>query len=214
MKKIAVFGAGGFGREIACLINRINLKKNIWNFIGYFDDDENLWGTENEYGKILGGSAMLNEWDEHIDVAIAVGTPRALKTIREKLYNDNICFPNVIDPSFEIIDENNYEIGEGNIIQRHSSISINVKIGNFNVFNGSDALGHDVVIGDYNVIMPAVRISGLVKIGNCNLFGVGSIVIQQMVIGDNVNLAPGSVLMAKTKKEGIYMGIPAKKFKI
>lgn len=214
MKKIAVFGAGGLGREIACLINRINSEKNIWNFIGYFDDDENLWGTENEYGKILGGSAMLNEWDEPIDVAIAVGSPRALKAIREKLYNDNICFPNVIDSSFEIIDENNYEIGEGNIIQRHSSISINVKIGNFNVFNGSDALGHDVVIGDYNVIMPAVRISGLVKIGNSNLLGVGSIVIQQMVIGDNVNLAPGSVLMTKTKKEGIYMGIPAKKFKI
>ena len=25
MKDIAIFGAGGFGREVACLINRINL---------------------------------------------------------------------------------------------------------------------------------------------------------------------------------------------
>lgn len=216
MKDIAIYGAGGFGREVACLIRRINevASEPVWSFLGFFDDDEKLCGVENEYGKVLGDSETLNSWAESIDVTIAVGSPRALKAIREKLHNDNICFPNIIDPTFEIIDDNNYEIGEGNIIQRHSSISINVKIGNFNIFNGSDAMGHDVVIGDYNVIMPAVRISGLVKIGNSNLLGVGSIIIQQMVIGDNVNLAPGSVLMTNAKKEGIYMGIPAKKFKI
>lgn len=214
MKDIAIFGAGGFGREIACLINRINKVENRWNFIGFFDDNESLWGSENEYGKVLGGSQQIKEWVTPLDVTIAVGSPRALKAIREKLNNSNISFPNIIDPTFEIIDENNYEIGEGNIIQRHSSISIHVKIGNFNVFNGSDALGHDVEIGDYNVIMPSVRVSGEVKIGNSNLLGVGSIVIQQMRIADNITLAPGSVLMTKAKKEGIYMGIPAKIFKI
>lgn len=214
MKDIAVFGAGGFGREVACLIKRINKVTPRWNFIGFFDDNEKLWGTENEYGKVLGGTDKLNTWATPVDVAIAVGSPRAIKAIHDKLENDNIDFPNVIDPTFEIIDENNYHIGVGNIIQRHSSISINVNIGNFNIFNGSDAIGHDVQIGDYNVIMPAVRISGSVKIGNNNMLCVGSIVIQQMKIGDNVTLGAGSVLMTKARKEGVYIGVPAKIFKI
>ena len=205
MKDIAVFGAGGLGREVACIIKRINETNATWNFIGFFDDDEKLWGTENEYGKVLGGSDVLNTWVTPIDIAIAVGKPITLKEIHDKLQNPNIEFPNIIDPTFEIIDEDNYQIGKGNIIQRHSSISINVKIGSFNVFNGSDAMGHDVVIGDYNVIMPAVRISGLVKIGNNNMLGVGSIVIQKMIIGDNVTLGAGSVLMIKAKKEGVYI---------
>lgn len=33
MKKIAIIGAGGFGREVAWLIERINEDKNEWNFI-------------------------------------------------------------------------------------------------------------------------------------------------------------------------------------
>jgi len=214
MKDIAVYGAGGLGREVACIINRINKVSPTWNLIGFFDDDEKSWGTENEYGKVLGGSRMLNSWSSPIDIAIAVGNPKSIKSIHENLTNGNIGFPNIIDPTFEIIDKDNCQIGEGNIIQRHSSISINVKIGNFNILNGNDSVGHDVVIGDNNVIMPAVKISGGVKIGNNNLLGVGSIVIQQLEIGDNITLAAGSVLMTKAKKEGVYLGVPAKIFKI
>ena len=42
MKDIAIFGAGGFGREVACLIKRINEKEPTWRFIGFFDDNEAL----------------------------------------------------------------------------------------------------------------------------------------------------------------------------
>ena len=38
MKEIAIFGAGGFGREIACIINQINQANHCWKFIGFFDD--------------------------------------------------------------------------------------------------------------------------------------------------------------------------------
>jgi len=31
MKDIAIYGAGGFGREVACLINKINEVNPTWN---------------------------------------------------------------------------------------------------------------------------------------------------------------------------------------
>ena len=38
MKDIAIYGAGGFGREVACLIERINKAREtpIWNFFSLF----------------------------------------------------------------------------------------------------------------------------------------------------------------------------------
>ncbi len=51
MKDIAIYGAGGFGREVACLIHIINKKTPQWNLIGFFDDDAKLKNTKNEYGK-------------------------------------------------------------------------------------------------------------------------------------------------------------------
>jgi len=39
IKKIAIVGAGGFGREVKWLIDSINLQKKQWDFIGYYDDD-------------------------------------------------------------------------------------------------------------------------------------------------------------------------------
>ena len=38
MRDIAIYGAGGFGKEVACLLNRINEVNHQWNLIGFFDD--------------------------------------------------------------------------------------------------------------------------------------------------------------------------------
>ena len=42
MKEIAIYGFGGFGREVACLIRKINERQPRWKFIGYFDDGLSL----------------------------------------------------------------------------------------------------------------------------------------------------------------------------
>ena len=39
MKNIAIFGAGGFGKEVKTIIDKINIiSPNTYNFIGFFDD--------------------------------------------------------------------------------------------------------------------------------------------------------------------------------
>ena len=37
-KKIVIVGAGGFGREVLWLIERINEKKLCWKVAGFIDD--------------------------------------------------------------------------------------------------------------------------------------------------------------------------------
>lgn len=215
MKDIAIFGAGGFGREVACLIKRINEKEPTWNFIGFFDDNEALKGQPiSHFGTCLGGTTALNAWAKPLAVVMAIGSSMVVKKIVEKITNQNVEFPNLIHPNFNLSDPDTFSIGRGNIIQGDCTATCNVTIGDFNIFNGSVVMGHDVNIGNFNTFMPAVRVSGEVKVGENNFFGVGSIILQQIKIGNKVRLGAGSVLMTKPKEGFLYLGVPAKKTEI
>lgn len=212
MKKIAIYGAGGFGREVACIVDKINEVQPTWDLIGFFDDAPELKGKMiSHYGPCLGGIDELNGYDGELALAITIGSPKTVKAVVSKITNDKVWYPNLIHPNFVIADEKTFKIGKGNIIQRDCKVSCDVTLGDFNVLNGNTAIGHDVVVGSYNTFMPAARISGEVKIGDCNFLGVGCIVLQQIKMGSGVRLGAGSVLMTKPKDNQLYMGNPAKK---
>lgn len=215
MKEIAIFGAGGFGREIACLIKRINKQHpNTWNFIGFFDDDEGIWGAKNEYGVILGGEDKLNAWNKELALVITIGTPQVLHRIVEGITNPNIFYPNIIDPTVDFLDSDNVRMGKGNVICAKSFVSCNVEMGDFNLYNVGVGIGHDTCMGNYNVIMPNVNISGGVKIGDENMLGVKSTVLQYLKIGNRVKLGADSLLMKNAKDGLLYIGTPAKKMEL
>lgn len=215
MKDIAIFGAGGFGREIACLINRINNREpNSWNLIGFFDDDASLWGAKNEYGEIIGGKDIINAWDKDLSLVITIGNPQVLPQIVMGIANPHISYPNMVDPTVDFLDSDNVRIGRGNVICAKCFVSCNVEIGDFNLFNVGDGIGHDSRIGNYNVIMPNVNISGGVQIGDENMLGVKSTVLQYLKIGNQVKLGANSLLMRNAKDGLLYIGNPAKKMVI
>ncbi len=58
MKKIAIYGAGGFGREVAFLIDDINKVNLQYEFIGYFDDGKEKGEIANSF-PVLGGRKNL-----------------------------------------------------------------------------------------------------------------------------------------------------------
>lgn len=212
-KKIAIYGAGGLGREVAGGIRRINESgSGYWDLIGFYDDKKPRGTSVSHYGEVLGGMSELNDIQEPLALAIAVGSTMSKTQIYERITNPNIYYPNLIAPSFRVLDPDTFELGKGNIIQDNCCVTCDVTIGDFNVLNGSNVLGHDVCIGDFNVLMPGVRLSGEVEVGNSNLLGVDSVVLQRIKIGNNVTLGAGSVLMTKPKDGFTYIGVPAKKF--
>jgi sugar O-acyltransferase (sialic acid O-acetyltransferase NeuD family) len=212
MKDIAIYGAGGFGREIACLILELNSIEPQWNLIGFFDDGIPA-GTMNEYGTVLGGIEVLNDYSNELSLAIAIGKPSTMAHLVAIINNPKISFPNIIAPDLRYLDKNNMSMGKGNLFFSKCSISCNVHIGDFNIFNNSIALGHDVTIGNFNSFMPGTKISGEVTIGNKNFFGVYAIVLQQNKIGNNTTVASASVIIRDTKDGATYIGNPATKFK-
>jgi len=211
MKQIAIYGAGGFGREVACLLNKINEVEPTWELVGFFDDGIEIGKEVSHFGKTLGGIDELNAWPTELSVAFTIGNPQMVEKLVSKVTNENVQFPNIIAPTVYFADPETFKIGKGNIIQKHCSFSCDVTIGDFNVMDGADVFGHDDVVGNFNTFMPAMRISGEVTIGDGNFFGVGSIILQQVRVGNGIRLGAASVLMRKPKDGHLYMGNPAKK---
>lgn len=208
MKKIAIIGAGGFGREVACLINAINEKSKEWDFIGFFDDAKNI-GYENEYGKVLGRIKDLNSYPESLAVVVAIAKPSAIEVIIKSITSPNIYFPNLIAPDIIFFDKNNMSLGQGNIIGFGCSISCNIHIGNFNIFNCFISVGHDTKIGNYNAVMPSTKISGNITIGDRNFFGASSVILEKLTIGNDTTIGANSLIFRNTKDKNIYIGNPA-----
>ena len=210
VKDIAIFGAGGFGREVACLLRKINAVEPTWNFVGFYDDGLEK-GSRVDYGEILGGIADLN-----VVAAPSAWWWRWAIPKRSKLWWEKS--PTIIlisqissSPDVALLDSDNFRMGKGNVVSMGNFFSCNVSMGDFNTFVLYGTVGHDCTFGNFNCLMPGTRISGNVTIGDVNLFGSNSVVIQGKTIGDNTTVAAGSVVMTNLKDGHTYMGCPAKK---
>ena len=80
MRKIAVYGAGGLGRETACLIDRVNSVEKKWEIIGYFDDGVPLGTQVDHHGRVIGNIQRLNDYPDELAIVMAIGSP---KTVNE-----------------------------------------------------------------------------------------------------------------------------------
>lgn len=214
MKNIAIFGAGGFGKEVAAVLIKINEQSSCWNLIGFFDDGIEEGTPISKYGEVLGGVEKLNQWKEGLSVVFAIGSPDVLRLLVSKITNPQITFPNIIHPEVFFADKETLKMGQGNVVVRGCSFSVDVKVGDFNQFNSISALAHDVEVGSYNVFMPLTRVSGEVQIGDANVFGLNTLILQRLKIGDRKRTGPGTVILTKPREEGLYMGNPAKLTKL
>ena len=202
MKEIAI--------EVACMIRQINAERPTWNLVGFYDDDPQLQGTANPYGTVIGYIDSLNVVDRPLSVVIAIGSPTAIAGIAGRIDNPLVDFPNIIAPSAIFMDKDSVTLGKGNIIGTNSTLSCNVRIGDFNAFNGYVFVGHDVTVGSCNVIMPSCNVSGGVRMGCRNFMGVKSVVLQYISIGNDTRIGAASVVMRNTKDGLLYLGNPAK----
>lgn len=209
MKKLYIVGAGGFGREVLWLVNRINEKEKVWDIQGFIDDNKSLHGkTENDY-KILGGCEYLKNLNEDVYVVISIGSAKIKEKIAEKLKEySNVHFATLIDPL--VIMSEKVKIGEGTIICAGTIITVNIEIGNHVIINLDCTVGHDSIIEDYATILPSVNLSGNTITKKYTTIGTGTKVIQGIIIGENVIVGAGTVVIRDIEDNVTVVGNPAR----
>jgi sugar O-acyltransferase (sialic acid O-acetyltransferase NeuD family) len=209
MKDIAIFGVGGFGREVLTLIQDINRVSKEYNILGFFDDGHNRGEMVNGY-PVLGKMDELNQWSGKLCLAVSIGNPKVKKSVIDRIVNPHVSYPTLIHPSVLIGDKNYVKIGQGCIICAGNIITTNIRVGNYVIMNLSCTTGHDSIIGDYSAFMPSVNISGEVIVGDGVYVGTGVKIINQVVIGEYATIGAGAVVVRNVPGYCTAVGVPAK----
>lgn len=210
MKDLYIIGAGGFGREVAWLVERINAVEPTWNLVGFIDDDESKWDTNEDDYPVLGGCEYLKKLG-NVYAVCAIGAAKIRKIVIEKMKESTVKFATLIDPSALI--SKRVEIGEGTIICANSIITVDIKIGEHVIINLDCTIGHDDIIDDFVTIYPSVNVSGNVYLGECCELGTGMQIIQGKRVVGNTIIGAGTVVVRDIETSGTYVGSPAKKIK-
>lgn len=208
MKDLLIVGAGGFGREVAWLVERINQVTPKWNLLGFIDDQAK--SIMNVNYPIVGTTADITNYPNAYLVC-AVGNSQTRKKIIQKIHliSPFQKFAVLIDPN--AIYSDTVQFGEGSIICAGSILTVNIKIGRHVIINLDCTVGHDAILDDYNTLYPSVNISGNVHSAFCVEFGTGMQVIQGIDICENVIIGAGSTVIRNINEPGVYVGSPAKK---
>jgi sugar O-acyltransferase (sialic acid O-acetyltransferase NeuD family) len=205
MKDLIIIGAGGLGREVAWLVERINQDKRSWNLLGFVDDSEELQGKEINGYKVLGKSKWLLEQKSGMEVVCAVGSSLIRKKITEGL--EDIKFATLIDPS--VIGSDRVKIGCGCIICAGTIMTVDISLDDHVIINPNCTIGHDSDLKKFVTLYPSVNVSGNTLLGECVEVGTGSQIIQNKKIGRGTIVGAGAVVVKDLPESCTAIGIPA-----
>jgi sugar O-acyltransferase (sialic acid O-acetyltransferase NeuD family) len=207
MQDLIIFGAGGFGRETALMVQQINDLRQQWNLLGFYDDAISK-GTVVDGVPVLGGVNDLLRYNKAVSVVIAIADPAIRKKISIALKDFN--FPVLIHPSVLVGDLTRNKIGKGSILAAGTILTTGVSIGDFVIINLLCTIGHDVTIGNFSSIMPGCSLSGSVSLGAEVLVGSGARILPGLQVGERSKVGAGAVVTRSVNSGVTVIGIPAR----
>lgn len=211
MKDVIIIGAGGLGKDVQWLLERINETEETWNILGYVDDGIKAGSLVDDL-PILGSVEYLLQYEETLAVVVAVAAAKVRRHIVEKLErNDKLLFPNVIDPSALL--SKRIVMGRGNIVLAGNILSVDIQLGDFCIFNADCTIGHDVAMESYVTVYPSANISGCVEICHETEIGTGCHIIQGIKVGNSTIVGAGAVVTRELPSGCTAVGNPAKPIK-
>ena len=212
VKKIVLIGAGGFGKEVAYLIERINRVEKTYDLLGFLDDGKqfNTGNIINGY-PWLGDSSWILQHKNDVFCNCTIGNASTKAKIQRHLTEQGVRFESIIAPTAGIGPYS--EIGAGCVFYGNVGISVNCTVGDGVLMNEGVKLGHDSVVGDYTCIMPGTGISGGCVIGNEVDIGGHVFIVPGKKVGDRARIAAGSIVFSNVRADTTVLGNPAKRMK-
>src|SRR5215510_2464840 len=187
-QSLAVYGSGGFAREVAWLANDCG-----WDVLCFIDDDPAK--TNRAINEIV-----VYSCDEaakrfpNTAVVAGIGSPSARATVTQKAIGRGFRPMSLVHPRVE--KSRWLNLGCGVVICAGNILTTNITIGDHAQINLDCTIGHDVELGEYATLAPGVHVSGYVTIGKRAYIGTGAAIIngtaeRRLVIGDDAVIGAG-----------------------
>lgn len=210
--QIAIYGGGGFAREVAWLVQACNVGADLYKVVCFIDD------SEATHGSVLNGIPVMGLEEAHsrfpaAKVVGGVGSPQIRQRLMEKASEAGFGFATIVHPRVEHSPW--IEIGAGTVICAGNILTTNITLGQHVQINLDCTIGHDVMMDDFTTLAPGVHVSGCVHLGKRVYVGTGAVIIngtqeEPIVIGDDVVIGAGACVIRSVPAGQVVVGVPAR----
>ena len=199
-----IFGAGGFGREIAWLAG--DVRGSTTDVVFLVDDAQYLTGPVDDIEVRL-----VDDVEGPGEYVVAVGDAVLRRRAAAALDLRGLRATALVHPRTE--HSSRVVFGPGSVVAVGTLMSTNIVLG-AHVHLNSCTIGHDVVLGDFVTISPGVNVSGNVVIERDAFIGTGANVIagtpdRPLVIGAGAVVAAGATVIRAVEPGTLVAGVPA-----
>lgn len=207
---LAIYGAGGLGREVLMLARQINQKGHRWDdylFIDDFNPDRKI----KDISVVTLEDALSQSNEDSIEFVVAVGEPSLREKIFLKLKERNLQIATLCHPSVYI--DESVEIGEGTIVCQNVFVSCDLKIEKNVYVQPNVSIGHDCRVYDHCMLSVGVILAGHCCIQERVYIGMNVPIKENITIGKDVIVGMGSVVQKDLPDNVIALGNPARPMK-
>lgn len=199
VKPLAIFGAGGHGREVACYARELG-----WDVAGFVDDaclDQQVDGLP-----VLGHLGALADPDAYAWL-VAVGAAVSREAMHARLRAAGAStFATLVHPTAWVA--LSAVIGPGCVVAPLALVAHGARVGANVLINNHASIGHDSVVGDHGVLCPYATTNGSVTLGPAVFLGTAAIVAPGRTVGSHSRLAAGALAREDVGAGSLVVGNP------
>ncbi|MDN3567125.1 acetyltransferase [Paeniroseomonas aquatica] len=207
--RVAIFGAGGLGREVAEMLRDAAAAGLPLSPLGFvvdaaFDAPAKVHGLP-----VWRDAAALLRQDPSVRILIAIGNPtRRAEAVRRVEALAGPRFATLIHPRALV--GRTVTVGPGSVVAGLSSITADVTVGRHVLVNPGVTIAHDCRIGDFVSIGPGTALAGGVVVEDGAELGVGARVMPHCRIGRSAFVGAGAVVIRDVEAGRTAVGVPAR----
>jgi sugar O-acyltransferase (sialic acid O-acetyltransferase NeuD family) len=201
MSSIAIFGAGGLGREVLALARALNHDVPCF-LVDAPTAAETVHGVpvRRDWAALAGAPDLA--------FVVAIGDPAARARVAGQLAAAGARFATLVHPLAHV--GHSVTIGPGSLVLGPASMTADIALGAHVLVNPGCTLAHDGVVGDFACLAPAVALAGGVVIGPSAALGIGARVAPFVTVGAHAVVGAGAVVLADVPPGARVAGVPAR----
>lgn len=209
MKRVAIIGAGGHGREVAGILRHQARATGGPQVLGFVDENHDTLGQILDDLPVLGDWAWFEGVDRtEVSVVCASGAPLVCRRLVQRAEGLGLSFARAISPLAHV--SPSALLGQGVTLFPNVVVNTSARLGDHSILNLAATVSHDTTVGRYCNINPGVHLAGNVVVGEGCYLGMGTNVIQGISVGDWAVVGAGAVVTHNLPPHVTAVGVPAR----
>ncbi|MEO0322170.1 MAG: acetyltransferase [Myxococcota bacterium] len=201
-RRLAVFGAGGMGREAGWLVRAAG------DTLVCYLDDRSVPGLDAPVRSLDQAPSTLD------GVVVAIGSPTTRVRVADRVLAAGLPLATLIHPTAVVGPR--VTLGPGALLMPNAVLSVDVDLGRLAQINIGASVSHDGRAGEALTLSPGARVPANVHFGDRCFVGTGASFVHglpeaPLCVGDDAVVGAGACVIRDVPAGVTVVGVPARR---